>query len=291
MDEKKIIPKSEDRLKVLKKMEEYELLGKFDLDLEDDPPTIPLRPGTAIYYRKGILQKMKADIATNSAIKFFNKAITDGKIVIKDVIGFENMEKLRDTGYFVTCNHFNPFDCFTVEYVFRQHRLRHSKKLYKVIREGNYTNFPGFFGYLMRNCYTLPLGENINVMIEFTNGVKDILKNRDAILIYPEESLWWNYRKPKPLKNGAFNLAVKNNVPILPVFITLEDTDKIGEDGFPIQAYTVNIGEAIYPDKDKNKKDNIEIMKNKNFEYWKETYEKFYGIKLKYTTKKNNNEK
>ena len=285
------IEKSKDRLKILKKMEEYERDGKFDIDLEDDPPTIPLKPGEATYFRKSIISKLHANFATYTAIKFFNKAIKNGQIVIKTINGHENMEKLNNTGYFITCNHFNPFDCFTVESVFRNYRKKHSKKLYKVIREGNYTNFPGFFGYLMKNCYTLPLAKNINVMIEFTNGIKDILKNKDAILIYPEESLWWNYRKPKPLKNGAFNLAVKNNVPVLPIFITMEDTDKIGEDGFPIQAYTVNIGKPIYPEENKSKKENIEIMKNKNFEYWKETYEKFYNKKLVYTTKKSNNEK
>ena len=68
--------------------------------------------------------------------------------------------------------------------------------------------------------------------MEFVKAVNTILNEKDFILIYPEKSLWWNYRKPKPLKNGAFNLAVKNNVPVLPIFITMTDTDIIEEDGF-----------------------------------------------------------
>ena len=30
---------------------------------------------------------------------------------------------------------------------------------------------------------------------------------------------WWNYEKPRPQLRGAATLAVKNNVPILPVFV------------------------------------------------------------------------
>ena len=36
-------------------------------------------------------------------------------------------------------------------------------------------------------------------------------------------------------------------------------------------------------------KENTEIMKQKNFEIWKNVYEKFYGIPLEYTCEKNNN--
>ena len=36
-------------------------------------------------------------------------------------------------------------------------------------------------------------------------------------------------------------------------------------------------------------KENTEIMKQKNFETWKNVYEKFYGIPLEYTCEKKNN--
>lgn len=121
-------------------------------------------------------------------------------------------------------------------------------------------------------------------MVEFIKAVDKILQKGDYILIFPEQSLWWNYKKPKPLKPGAFKLASRNNVPVLPMFITMEDTDKIGDDGFPIQAYTVNIAEPIYPDKDKNDKENIQWMMEKNFDDWKKIYEDFYKIPLEYST-------
>ena len=61
------------------------------------------------------------------------------------------------------------------------------------------------------------------------------------ILIYPEQSMWYNYRKPKPLKVGAFSFAVKNNVPVLPIFITCEDTEN-----FDRQTATLNPNIAMF---------------------------------------------
>jgi 1-acyl-sn-glycerol-3-phosphate acyltransferase len=94
--------------------------------------------------------------------------------------------------------------------------------------------------------------------------------------------MWWNYRKPRPLKNGAFNLAVSSNVPVIPVFITMKDSDVLDGDGFPVQKYIINFLKPIYPDSKLSKKENIETMKNKNFEVWKKTYEDFYNTKLTY---------
>ena len=186
----------------------------------------------------------------------------------------------------ITCNHFNPFDSFAVEKAFRLSGQIKKKKLFKVIREGNYTNFPGFYGFLFRNCDTLPLSSNRRTMVELMKSVKTILDRWDFILIYPEQSLWWNYKKPKPLKNGAYKIAAKNNVPIIPIFITMEDSNIIGADGFPVQEYTLNIGRPIYPDKNLSELENQEIMKKKNFEVWKNVYEEFYKIPLEYTCDK-----
>ena len=192
----------------------------------------------------------------------------------------------------ITCNHFNPYDSFAIEKVFREAGMDKNKKLYKVIREGNYTNFPGLYGFFFRNCDTLPLSSSKRTMIKFMEAVDTILERKDFILIYPEQSMWWNYRKPKPLKPGAFKLATRNNVPIIPIFITMEDSTIIGEDGFPIQEYTINIEQPIYPDKNLGEKENTNIMRDKNFEVWKKIYEDFYQIPLEYTTiqEENNSE-
>lgn len=279
------IEKSADRLEVLKKIEKLEEEGRFDVDVENDPPTIILTPENIDYLRKSMTSKIKRLFANEVGEMFLDNLLKNNKLIIKQINGMENIKKVK-TGAMVTCNHFNPFDCFAVEKVFELSGKMEDKRLYKVIREGNYTNFPGLYGFFFRNCDTLPLSSNKRTMVEFMKAVGTLLKNGEFILIYPEQSMWWNYRKPKPLKIGAYKMAAKNDVPVIPIFITMEDSNIIGEDGFPIQEYTINIKEAIYPDKNLSEKENIDIMKEKNYEVWKEVYEEFYKIPLEYTTKK-----
>ena len=278
------IQKSKERLEILKKIEKLEEEGKFDVDAENDPPTIPLTPDNVDYLHKKSSSKIKNKIANSFGLMYLKNIIKEQKLIIKDIKGIENLNKVT-TGAMITCNHFNPIDCFAVERVFLNSAQRKKKKLYKVIREGNYTNFPGLYGFLFRNCDTLPLSSLQSTMSKFLTAVNTILKKGDFILMYPEQSLWWNYKKPKPLKPGTFKLAVKNNVPVIPIFITMKDSDKIGEDGFPIQEYYVHIEEPIYPDLKLSVKENIEMMMQKNYSIWKNIYENFYGIELEYTTK------
>jgi 1-acyl-sn-glycerol-3-phosphate acyltransferase len=119
-------------------------------------------------------------------------------------------------------------------------------------------------------------------MQKFLVAVDTLLQNGHFILVYPEQSMWWNYRKPKPLKSGAFQFAAKNGVPILPCFITMKDTKLIGEDGFPIQEYTIHVSEPIYPKEGVRTGVNAEMMANENSRVWKEIYEREYGIPLRY---------
>lgn len=284
-DKDVIKEKFKERLEIIEEIKRLEKKGLFDVDPEKDPPTIVLTPDNIDYLKSKSTSKIKAKLANKVGEKFLDDILKNNKLIIKEIKGIEHIQKM-ESGAIVTCNHFNPFDAFTVEKVFRIAERDKTNKLYKVIREGNYTNFPGFYGFLFRNCDTLPLSSNKRTMVEFMRAVDVILKKGDFILIYPEQSLWWNYKKPKPLKSGAYRIAAKNNVPILPIFITMEDSSIIGEDGFPIQEYIVNIEKPIYPNKELSEKENTEIMKQKNFEVWKKVYEDFYKVPLEYTTKK-----
>lgn len=280
---------SQSREEVYERIRDLEKNGIFDLDVEQDPPTIPLTPENVDYLREKGLNRIKNVLANRMGEKYLKDLIKNKKLIIKDIKGLENLENVK-TGAMITCNHFNPNDFLTIEQVFRKTNQIKTKKLYKVIREGNYTNFPGFPGFLFRNGDTLPLSANTSTMIEFMKAVDTILQRGEFILIYPEQSMWWNYRKPKPLKIGAYKMAAKNNVPVIPIFITMEDSEIIGDDGEPVQEYTVNIAKPICPDENLSIKENTEKMREENAKVWKEIYEDFYKIPLEYTTIKEDKE-
>ena len=97
----------------------------------------------------------------------------------------------------------------------------------------------------MRHCNTLPLSSNFKTMEKFIAAVDRVLEKNQFVLVYPEQGMWWNYRKPRPLQKGAFSFAARNNKPVLPVFITMEDSDVLDDDGFYVQEYTVHFCEPI----------------------------------------------
>ena len=57
-----------------------------------------------------------------------------------------------------------------------------------------------------------------------------------------------------------------------------------GEDGFPIQEFTVHISEPIYPDKSLPYRKQVDKLRSDNYEVWKEIYEREYQMPLEYTT-------
>ncbi len=276
--------KSVDRLIILKKIKEYEMNGRFDEDVEQDPPSRQIQPNEVDYLKKKISSKIKTKYAYHIARKYLNGILKDKKMIVKEIIGAENLRNL-DSGAIITCNHFNAFDSFAIQMAYEAGADTKKRKFYRVIREGNYTSFPGFFGFLMRNCYTLPLSSHPKALQQFMKSTNQILKDGNLVLVYPEQSMWWNYKKPKPLKKGAYQFAVKANVPVVPCFITMSESDIIGDDGFNVLEYTIHICKPIYPNEAKNNQENMKHMMDENYSIWKKIYEDTYNEPLVYTTR------
>lgn len=272
--------KNDGRSVVLTRIADYERLGLWDKDVEDDPETKILMPEDVDYLGEKLTSKIGSFFANKAAIRFYESEIKKGDFVIKEIKGIENYLSVK-SGAIITCNHFSVYDNYAVYRAIREY-LPKGRQLYKVIREGNYTNFTGLFGYFFRHCNTLPLSSNPKTMIKFMKAVDELLRRGEKILIYPEQAMWWNYRKPRPMKNGAFRLAVKSKVPVIPAFITMEETDKTGSDGNKVQAYTVWFLPPIFLKDELSEKENTEYLKDENYRVWKELYEKVYGIPLKY---------
>ena len=276
--------KSAHKLELLRRIAELEKKELWHLDVEDDPETYPLMPDKVDYLNEKLINKIKNKIANRAATKFFESMIKNRQLIIKEVRGIENFEAVKG-GKIVTCNHFSVGDNYAVWRALRDHM--DGKMLYKVIREGNYTNPPKPFGLFMRHCNTLPLSSQTSTMKKFMRACSTLLGRGETILIYPEQGMWWNYRKPRPIKKGGFTFAAKNNVPVLPCFITMENSEYKDGDGLPVQKYTVHIAKPIYPDKTLSLPENVYYLMKEHDKAWKEIYEKAYGNPLTYTCDEN----
>ena len=193
------------------------------------------------------------------------------------VVKNKNAKKIKSA--VVTCNHISLCDSFAI-------RKAIGADFYFVAAEFN--NFKGHMGKLARHTGYIPLPSKLdkNKLRKFNDAISYYLNKGKKVLIYPEQSMWREYKKPRPMKNGAFRYAVKNNVPILPLFITIKDKKQpVDKNGFQnFGDYTIHILDPIYPKAELTLKENIEYLRKENYLMWKNCYEKTYGIPLKYTT-------
>ena len=134
---------SKEKQELLKKIDEYEKEGLFDIDVNEDPEAPTLLPDKVDYECKKLSNKIKRKIANTIADNYFKRLIKKDILVID---GIENEHILKDAfknGAVIICNHFSAFDNYIVFHCIRKYLPK--KYLYKIIREGNYTNFPGLY--------------------------------------------------------------------------------------------------------------------------------------------------
>lgn len=270
--------KRAERLRVLARIAEYEREGRFNDDVEEDDPAIPIQPGDVDYVIRKPSSKVKTAVANALGRAFFENMIRKRRLIIREVRGIENATAVKE-GAIVTCNHFHLSDNYVVYKTIRPALLKHHY-LYKVIKESNYTNFKGPVRIMMRHANTLPLSANLSTMKEFYAAVQTLLSRGEKILIYPEQAMWFNYRKPRPLKPGAFRFAAKYNAPVIPVFVGMKDSEETDDAGFPVQALYVHYLPAIYPEPGVKLSENTERMMRENARLWADAYESFYGEPL-----------
>jgi len=115
--------------------------------------------------------------------------------------------------------------------------------------------------------------------INLNKAIDTVLNKGDFILVYPEQSMWWNYRKPRKFQVGAFRWASRNNVPVIPCFTTMEDMDEYEENGLKKQKLTFHIGKPIYPKEQLSMKANADFMLTENHKYVVSVFENFYNQK------------
>ena len=269
----------EKRQGVLKRIAEFEKQGRFNDDVEIDPPTKVILPDEVDYVNEKLSSRFLTRLANFCGKAYFELMIKKGTFVIKSIKGLENIPK---EGAIITCNHFNIKDNYAV-YRSIKPLLPRGHYLYKVIKEGNYNNFKGMVRLMMRHANTLPLSSDFTTMKKFFSGVETLLARGEKILIYPEQAMWFNYRKPRPLKTGAFKIAAKYSAPVIPAFITMTDSDKIDEEGFTVQEYHIEFFKPITLDNTLPASVAAKKAADENYRVWVEAYESFYGEKLVYT--------
>lgn len=197
-----------------------------------------------------------------------------------EIVGLENIKDFKG-GAIATSNHFNPVDTTIVRYgLYKAGR----KKMFIVSQDTNLL-MKGILRFLTNYADTIPISPDKDYMNRhFHRTISRLLtKKKEIVLIYPEQEMWFNYRKPRPPKRGAYFYAAKFNVPILSFFTEMIDIDDGKSDGeFNKVKYVLHVLPPIYPDPNLTERENSVEMMKKDYEQKKKAYELAYGKELNY---------
>lgn len=222
------------------------------------------------------IKHMIANMTISKYMKLLDKDIT--------IKGLENLKDLDiSKGAIITSNHFNPLDTFIIRKLVEKVL---KKDLYIVIQDTNLA-MPGSLGFLMNYTNTIPVSKSPTYLAgTFKENLRKILSDGNIVLIYPEEEMWFNYRKIRPLKRGAYQYAAILNVPIISCFTKIIDTDIIDNEEFNKTIYELNVLGYLYPDKDISPRVNSINMLNEDYTWKKRSYEEAYNKSLDYNFSK-----
>jgi len=178
---------------------------------------------------------------------------------LKISVNIENRERLSlDGQYLVMSNHRGIIDPLILEIALKETRIFglwiSKKELY---------NSP-FFGIFVRNAGSVLLDREQSQMGGFFSDIKKGVKEGASIFIFPEGTRNKSDKALIEFKEGARIMALKNRLPILPVYIRTHTDKALGtalNDKKAEQMITIEIGELI----DYKDRTNLEEAYRKQF--------------------------
>ena len=270
----------DNREAVIENIKKYAENGEFHNKVELNDPVLSAEENRAITdsymeNRERLAFKLKSAVAVTIA-----KTAT--KIINKDteIIGIEKIPTDLE-GVIITSNHFGPLENTIIRHLTNKLKRR---KLNIISQTTNFA-MTGPIGFLMNYANTIPISTEPRYLArDFLSVMKEkLVEKKEAILLYPEQEMWFNYRKPRPPKNGAFFYATKLNIPIISCFVEIVDKSEDDTDEFKKVKYILHVLDVLYPDQTKTSKENVEYLAEADYNLKKACYEKIYNKPLTYT--------
>lgn len=180
-------------------------------------------------------------------VYLFNKGMYGCK-----VYGKENRKLIKGARITVS-NHVHPMDC-TMSAI-----LQAPKQVYFPTLQDNF-KIPVVNG-IIRLLHAIPIPNQVQAKMRFYETLQTTLKEGKIIHMYPEAALWPYATKLRKFKNGAFHIAVEQQVPVIPIvycFVKPQGLRKWKKK----PCIEIHVLKPVYPPKvEENRKEAIEKMK------------------------------
>lgn len=187
--------------------------------------------------------------------------------------GRENLNKVGDE-YITVANHINMIDCAMIA-------LSIFPRIPYFLTLQSNLEIP-VIKYIVMLLRGIPIPRNKSGKEKMVNTIDGLLKKGEIVGIYPEGHLIPYYDGIREFKNGAFNFAVRNQVPILPIVFTYREPEGIMRLIKRKPFITLTILEPEYPKPEINK-ENVQELKDRVYKKMKleRRMKKLYNEEMK----------
>lgn len=167
----------------------------------------------------------------------------------------EGREKIRQNrklfanGVMTVCNHVHRWDMICV-----LQAMRFRKAWIPMWSEP----FNGKDGFLMKHIGGIAIPDNYKGLRKFDQALDELHTRKQWIHIFPESCSWPFYAPLRPFKTGAFNIAYKYSLPIIPMVISFRPRTgwrRFFGKGEPL--ITIHVGDPIVPDLNASRKEEV----------------------------------
>ncbi len=198
-----------------------------------------------------------------------------------EIVGLEGID--MPESYIITSNHFSQLENTVLRHLVK----KCGKKRLNIISQATNFAMPGFIGFLLNYADIIPLSDDPHyTQRELPSLLSVLFKKNEAVLIYPEQEMWFNYRKPRPPKGGAYYYAAKLNIPVVSCFVEIVDLPKKDTEEFWKTKYVLHVLDVLYPDPSKGLHENNVDLTKKDYDLKVAAYEKAYHKPLHYCFEK-----
>lgn len=175
--------------------------------------------------------------------------------------GRKNLKRYKNElsdGCITICNHVFRYDYICIMIGIRPHKQYYPAWNAKLLdKDRNLVSLSG----------GIPLPDSMLGFRKFFEALDRHIKEKSWLHFFPEAAMWPFYQTIRPFKDGAFILAERNKVPILPMAFEFRNPGKFARlFGFTEPRATLNIGDPIYVDYGvPERQQRIAILKEKSY--------------------------
>lgn len=172
----------------------------------------------------------------------------------------EGREKIRQNrklfanGMMTVCNHVHRWDMICV-----LQALRYRSAWIPMYADA----FNGKDEFKMKHIGGIAIPNELSGLRKFDQAMDELHDKKQWIHIFPESCSWYHYAPLRPFKIGAFNMAYKYALPIVPLVISFRPRTGwrkwFGNDG-PL--LTIHVGDPIIPDPNIPRKEEAARMRD-----------------------------